>query len=130
MMKNFKKFLSAKTVFLLSVMMVGIIIGSACSKDDKSDEPEQPASSTELVGTWYFTYNGETDYDDYFIFNSNGSGTYHYDDEQSDNFTYTYDSNSKILNLNYVNWGPERISIVWLGTNAVEIDGYGKYVRK
>ena len=129
-MKNFKKILSAKDVFILAVLMVGITICSACNKDDKSDQPDNPASTNELVGTWYFTNDGETDYDDYFIFKSNGSGTYHYDDEQSDDFTYTYDSKSEILTLNYKIWKSERISIEWLGKNAIEFDGYGKYVRK
>ena len=126
-MKNLKKNLSVNGVLLLIVMMMGGMMFSSCSKDD---EPDNPASTNELVGTWYFTYMGETDYDDYFIFKSNGTGTYHYDDEQSDNFTYTYDSKSNMLCLNYEHWESERFPITWLGNNAVEFDGYGKYVRK
>lgn len=130
-MKNLKTYLHANSVLLLVVMIIGVMVCSSCSKKD--DEPQltdKPTSNNELVGTWYFTYNGETDYDDYFIFTSNNTGTYHYDDEQSDDFTYTYDPKSKILCLNYNHWESERFPIVWLGNNAAEFGDYGKYVRR
>lgn len=104
-------------------MIMSIVTCTSCSKDD---DPK----NSELVGTWYFTYNGQTDYNDYFIFRSNGTGVYHYDDEQSDDFTYTYDSKSQILFLNYKHWESERFVIEWLGNNLIDFDGYGEYVRK
>ncbi|MDE5749445.1 MAG: hypothetical protein K2H87_01590 [Duncaniella sp.] len=105
---------------------MGVML-SSCSKDDDKDEPK---SDNELVGTWYYTSDGETDYDDYFIFRSNGTGTYHYDDAQSDDFTYTYDSKTKFLSLNFKHWDSERFVIEWLGNNLIDIDGYGEYMRK
>lgn len=110
-------------------LVVAVIACSSCSKDD-DDEPENPSSQNPLVGTWYFSYQGDTDYDDYFVFRSNGTGLYHYDDEQSDDFTYSYDDKSKILTLKYKHWESERFPIVWLGNNYVEFDLYGPYIRK
>lgn len=135
-MKDFKRYGFSKGVILLLVMFLSTLALTSCSKDDepkKGSDPVVPGQTTvsnELVGTWYFTYNGETNYDDYFIFRADGTGLYHYDDEQSDDFTYTYDAKSKILALNFKHWESERFPIEWLGNNAIEFDGYGKYVRK
>ena len=117
----------SSSVIHFVVIIMGVIICASCSKDDPDDNT---TSTNELVGTWYFTYMGETNYDDYFVFKSNGSGTYHYDDEQSDDFTYTYDSKSKMLVLNYKHWDAERFFIEWLGNNLIDFDSYGTYVRK
>ncbi len=124
-MKNLKKYLSVNSVFILVVMMMGLMVTTACSKDD-----EPGSSKNSLEGSWYFTYNGETDYDDYFLFRSNGTGLYHYDYEQSDDFTYTYDPKTNLLILNYKHWDSETIFVEWLGNNAAEFGSYGKYVRR
>lgn len=107
---------------------------TSCSKDDdpkdNTNQNEATTTSSELVGKWYFSYEGETDYSDYFIFKSDGTGTYFYDYDQSDDFTYHYNSKSKTLDLNFKHWEPESCSVEWLGKDYIDIDGYGTYVRK
>lgn len=129
-MNNLKKYLPSYSALLIVLALMSAMVFTSCSKDDDSDEPGNQAGSNELVGTWYFSDDGgDIDYNDYFIFNSNGTGTYHYDDEESDDFSYTYDSKTNVLSLNYKHWESERMVITWFGKNAIDTD-YGRYVRK
>ncbi len=125
-MKNLQKIFSAKNIFILAVLVLELLGSVSCSKD-KKDEPDQ--NSSNLVGTWYYMDDyGTIDRQDYFLFNSNGTGIYYYDGD-SDYFTYNYDSKSDILILNYKDWDTEYQNIRWIGTNKIEIEDYGIYVR-
>lgn len=124
MMKNIKHYLSANCFLLLIVMVMGVML-SSCDKDDK----DEPKGGNELVGKWYYTEDGDTDYDDYFIFKSNGTGSYTYEDDV-EAFDYTYDSKTNVLILNYRDDDSERLIIEWLSKDLVDFDNYGTYRRK
>ncbi len=109
-------------------LMLAITACSSCSKDD-DDQPDNPSSTNQLVGTWYFSYQGDTDYDDYFIFRSNGTGEYNYYDEHVD-FNYSYDQKSEILTVKNRYGETDRLLLYWLGNNRVEFDDFGVYIRK
>ena len=118
-----------KLVLLLTVFFSATIVSSC--KDDDKDSPS--SGSSELVGTWYFVDDGAVvDYEDFFTFKSNGSGSYNYDNDplNSDDFTYTYNAQTKVLTLNFKHWESETCRVEWLGRDAIDIDGYGTYIRK
>ncbi len=106
-------------------LMLAIMTCSSCSKDDD----DQPSSKNSLVGTWYYIDEGYIDYDDYFIFRSNGTGEYNYYDEHVD-FNYSYDQKSEILTVKNRYGETDRLLLYWLGNNRVEFDDFGVYIRK
>lgn len=113
-------------VMLLIVMLTSVMTCVSCSKDDEP-KADGTQTSNKLVGTWYFYDYEGMDYDDYFIFRSNGTGFFGLDEED---FIYEYDSKTNMLKLQFEGWDVERYYVEWLGNNKIDIDGYGTYVRK
>lgn len=100
-----------KKIYLLMALVCGVCAFSACSDDDDDDK-------SEIVGKWtlvedYFLTDGvkgdvETyiDGEDVYHFEGNGTGknVYKYtegdkEQEETINFTYTYDAGKKLLTM-------------------------------
>lgn len=125
-MKKLRKNFFTNGILLL-VAVMGLMCCASCSKDD---EPDQPTSSkNELVGTWYFSGDGSVDQQDCFKFKSNGTGTWYYYGD-IDDFTYTYDSNSKILILKFWDGDTDVVEVEWLGNNTIILGNEGMYIRE
>lgn len=102
-----------KKIYLLMTLLCGVLVFSACSKDDDDD-------NNEIVGKWTMTedyfldsdgakFESDTykDGEDVYYFNADGTGknVYKYTEEgvektDEDTFTYTYDAGKKLLTKN------------------------------
>ena len=111
---------------LLIAVLMSVSLFTSCG--DKDDEPNAPGNS-ELVGSWYFIYEGDIDYNDMFYFGKDGKGYYRYDDER-ESFTYVYNPDAQVVHLYYADADDEGFALTWYGQNLVEFGGYGTYIRK
>lgn len=106
---------------------MGIAVVS-CSSDDKDDDGGNNTEVVEsLVGTWKCTFR--TGYQ-LVTFKSNGKGTLIEVDEEDEyyeeNFTYSYNTNSKNLTINWEDDNPENWQVVSLtSTKFVVLDEDG-----
>lgn len=106
-----QKTIKMKKIYLLMALVCGVCAFSACSDDDDDDK-------SEIVGKWtmvedYFLTDGVKgdvdtykDGEDVYHFEGNGTGknVYKYtednkEQEESYNFTYTYDAGKKLLTV-------------------------------
>ena len=107
---------------LLIVALSASMAVSSCSKD-KDDDP----SSSSLVGTWYYMdEDGDLDYDDYFVFKSNGNFTY----AGEDNGTYKFNESSSTLTLYWEDDDVEKIDVEFLAKGVIYLDDWGIYKKK
>ncbi len=109
---------------LFMVALTASMAISSCSKDDDDDNP---GSSSSIVGTWYFVDDdGELDYEDCFVFKSNGAFTW-YDDMG----TYKFNEKTNTLVLYWEEYDEEdRLYVEFLGKNMIEIEDFGIYKKK
>lgn len=112
--------------FLLTFLFSATLSLSSC-KDDKD---EVSSSNDELVGTWYFYYDGEIDYEDSWTFRNNGTAILCYYDE-SYSARYTYDAASDMITLVWqdADWGTEKYRIYFISKDKISIDDE-IYVRR
>lgn len=109
--------------FLLIFLLSATLSLSSC-KDDK----DEVSSSDELVGTWYFYYDGEIDYDDSWTFRNDGTVVYCYDDETFSG-RYTYDAASNMITLVNAGGKTEKVPLYFISKDKISIDDE-IYVRR
>lgn len=109
---------------LLIVALSASMAVSSCSKDN--DDDPSSSSSSSLVGTWYYMEDGDFDYDDFFVFKSNGS--FNYADE--DYGTYKFNEQNSTLTLNWGDGDVEKIYVEFIAKNIIYLDDWGMYKKK
>ncbi len=112
-------------MMLLIVALSASMAISSCSKD-KDDDPSS-SNSNSIVGTWYFVEDdGELDYEDCFVFKSNGTFSW-YDDMGS----YRFNEKTSMLVLDWDEYGEDDpIYVEFLGKNMIYLEDYGVYKKK
>ena len=99
---------------LLMVVFAASTALSSC-KDDK----DEPKGGSELVGTWYLYDDGVIYNQYFFIFKNDGTVVFN-DIDVEYTGTYTYDSTTGILVINWKNGDVERGHII--SNNILDID--------
>ncbi|WP_044266488.1 hypothetical protein [Bacteroides timonensis] len=97
-----------KTLRLIGMAIVAVIMSvnfAACSDDDEEETPTNP-----LIGTWYEEPDTNGNYM-VSTYNADGTGSekeyYQGKFEEPYSFTYSYDKNTSIVTLHYVEEGYE-----------------------
>lgn len=111
------------TILILAVISVSTVISSC--KNDK-DEPSYGSQS--LVGTWYFIYDGDIDYEDSFTFKSDGKFTYLYETDRISG-RYSFDSKKESITF-LVDGEEESCDLYFITNNLIDIEDFGTYIRK
>ena len=126
-MENLKRSINLKKLLILFTVIASAVSFSSC-KDDK-DEPDSGSSA--LVGNWYFTEDGDIDYDDTFSFKSNGSVTYTIGDELVTG-KFSFDEKAQIITFFWEDedWETERMECYFINKDKIYIDWYGIYIKK
>lgn len=118
-----------KKVNWLVYFIVAIVLGISCTCCSDNDEQESEVS--EIVGTWRMDDNGG-----YLIytFNANGTGTGKeiYDDYEDDvwNITYTYNEETKVLEIREEDGNIDVYTVLVLNDNKLIIEDEDGYLEE
>ena len=108
----------------MTILMVAILSASfvSCGDDDDNSNKEEQAS-TSIIGTWrYYWGNGPRSYTAYSFFDDK-TGLIFDKGNGAARFTYSFNSQTKIVNIEYSKYDKEQINISKITSNSLVIDG-------
>ena len=114
-----------KKLLLVITILIGSMVYMSCSKDD----PDTGREVSSIVGTWRCDWGSSSTSWTAYIFNGNGTGAFYDKGNPARNFTYTYDSQSKLLTIEYSRYDIDKM-IVSKITSDILVLGYGEEYYK
>jgi hypothetical protein len=110
-----------KKLLLVITILIGSMVYMSCSKDD-SDTGGEVSS---IVDTWRCDWGSSSRDWTAYVFNGNGTGALYDKGNPAVNFTYTYDSQSKLLTIEYSRYDIDKMIVSKITSDILVLDDVG-----
>lgn len=117
-----KNLLNWMTILMVAIVSVGFV-SCGDDDDDNNNKIDEEETATSIIGTWRDSWgDGPRSYTAYSFFDD-GTGLMFDKGNGAERFTYSYNSQSKIVSIEYSEYDKEQMTVSEITSNTLVMDG-------